>query len=76
MAANRIRRHASPFSNAVPKSLMQSQTPAIPSGFVLYPTQLVSLTAWQQEIYRLAYERARAETQVPRHHRLLFAVWN
>jgi hypothetical protein len=38
--------------------------------------QLTAVTAWQQEVYRLAYERARAAAQVPRHHRQLFSVWN
>jgi ADP-glucose pyrophosphorylase len=30
----------------------------------------------QQQIYRLAYQRAQAAVQVPRHYRLLFSVWN
>lgn len=50
--------------------------PSIPMGFVLCPPQLNGFSAWQQEIYRLAYERAKAELQVPRHHRQLFCVWN
>jgi hypothetical protein len=32
--------------------------------------------AWQLEIYRLAYEQAKAATAVPRYHRMLFSVWN
>ena len=53
-----------------------SMGPSIPKGFVFWPPQLSGFSAWQQEIYRLAYERAKAETQVPRHHRQLFCVWN
>jgi len=54
-----------------------SYSPAmVPPGFAMFPVQLVMLAAWQQEIYRLAYERALAQTQLPRHHRQLFAVWN
>lgn len=73
MAVNRITSHASVFG--APKS-SQPAAPAVPNGFVFCPPQLVSMQAWQQEVYRLAYERAQAATQIPRHHRLLFSVWN
>ena len=61
-------------SNSVGPSMPMG--PSIPLGFVFCPPQLSGFSAWQQEIYRLAYERAKAETQVPRHHRQLFCVWN
>lgn len=47
-----------------------------PAGFAVCPPQLAAVHAWQQAIYRLAYERALAATQIPRHHRTLFSVWN
>jgi hypothetical protein len=50
--------------------------PSIPQGFVFCPPQVGGFSAWQQEIYRLAYERAKAQQQIPRHHRQLFCVWN
>ena len=66
-----------------PVKTRQSVKPAplhVPNGFVAMPTQqalggLSSLTPWQQEIYRLAYERALAAAR-PRHHRRFFSVWN
>jgi hypothetical protein len=85
MAINRITshlkgKHSTPFppnkpadNGAAPSMPMG---PTIPLGFVLCPPQLTGLSAWQQEIYRLAYERAKAQLQVPRHHRQLFCVWN
>jgi hypothetical protein len=78
MAANRISRHLN-RERAAPKpplSAPNSSVPSIPTGFVFCPPQLAGGSAWQQEIYRLAYERAKAALQVPRHHRRLFCVWN
>ena len=57
------------------KSAVPSAAP-IPSGFVVCPPQLAMAQPWQQEIYRLAYERALAAVEVPRHYRLLFSCWN
>jgi hypothetical protein len=48
----------------------------VPEGFVVCPTALMSVQGWQQQIYRLAYERAKAAAAIPRHHRVLFSVWN
>jgi len=48
----------------------------IPPGFTICPPQLSAGNTWQQEIYRLAYEQAKAAAAIPRHHRLLFSVWN
>jgi hypothetical protein len=73
MTANRIRRYESSFRKPVPAV---SATVSIPPGFVLCPPQFAAVGGWQAEIYRLAYERAKAATQIPRHHRLLFSVWN
>lgn len=50
--------------------------PMIPPGFTICPPQLSAGNTWQQEIYRLAYEQAKAAAAIPRHHRLLFSVWN
>jgi hypothetical protein len=73
MAANRIRPHQSLARR--PRAAQQPAV-AIPNGFVLCPTQLATVAGWQQEIYRLAYERAKAAAEIPGHHRRLFCVWN
>jgi hypothetical protein len=71
MQANRIRHlQASPRPAAAKSSGL-----TVPPGFAICPLPLAT-TAWQQEIYRLAYEQARAATAVPRYHRMLFSVWN
>ena len=84
MAINRITGHLKGKLSAptTPKSAANGAVPgvfmgpSIPVGFVVCPPQLSGFSAWQQEIYRLAYERAKAELQIPRHHRQLFCVWN
>ncbi len=76
MAANRIRQFQPPARR--PRAAQQPGAAAItiPSGFVFCPPQLAAASGWQQEIYRLAYERAKAAAEIPRHHRRLFCVWN
>jgi hypothetical protein len=73
MQANRI-------TGYMPKATLPNPpapaAPVVPQGFVFCPGQLSALSAWQQEIYRLAYERAQAAARIPRHHRQLFSVWN
>jgi hypothetical protein len=32
--------------------------------------------AWQAQVYRLAYERALADLEPPKHFRRFFSVWN
>ena len=80
MAANRIHRFqsvAQRFSTAAPKAAATAMKAAsIPQGFVVCPPAMTPAVAWQQEIYRLAYERAKAAAEVPRHYRRLFSVWN
>jgi hypothetical protein len=77
MAANRISHLASPLSHApAPKSHPQPPLANVPPGFVVCPPHVALANSWQAEIYRLAYERAQAQTQLPRFHRLLFSVWN
>jgi hypothetical protein len=73
MPANRISRYRSPASGA---SSPSGSAAPIPSGFVVCPPQVAMAQPWQQEIYRLAYERARAAVEVPQHYRLLFSCWN
>ena len=82
MAINRIHT-ARPnrwSSHALPTASLASQPvsklAAVPQGFVICPAALVAVHGWQQEIYRLAYERAKAAAAIPRHHRVLFSVWN
>jgi hypothetical protein len=41
---------------------------------VLIPT--VTLATWQQQVYRLAYQKALADTAPPRHFARFFSVWN
>lgn len=62
-------------SNDSPPPACQ-QPLAVPPGFTLCPQQLAMIHAWQQAIYRWAYEQALEATRLPRHHRLLFSVWN
>jgi hypothetical protein len=80
MATNRIRRYspqprfamsAQPIKSIAPPTAMVT----IPHGFVVCPPQLALANAVQQQIYRLAYQRAQAAVQIPRHHRRM-SVWN
>jgi hypothetical protein len=73
MQANRITGY---LSQAVLPKPSAPTAPVVPQGFVFLPGHLSGLSAWQQEIYRLAYERAQAAVRIPRHHRQLFSVWN
>ncbi len=74
MATNRMLGYRTPASRA-PRPV-KNPAASIPPGFVVCPPQWAVANSWQQQIYRLAYERAKAEAEIPRHHRLLFAVWN
>ena len=77
MAVNRISQFQT--RQGVPSKKQSAAMPSaasVPQGFAVCPPQLMTANAWQQEIYRLAYERALAAVQVPRHHRWLFSVWN
>ncbi len=81
MPVNRIRPYASQSRIAIAGKaalgvVPQSVAPAIPHGFAVCPPQMATANTVQQQIYRLAYQRAQAAVQVPRHYRLLFSVWN
>jgi hypothetical protein len=78
MAANRIHSYASRtrIASITMNTGPQKNAVSIPHGFAVCPPQLATANAWQQEVYRLAYERAKAAAEVPRHYRLLFSVWN
>lgn len=83
MSANRITRYLNrmdayfPHSEPDPQqSLPQAQLPVPPAGFVVCPLHVAVATAWQQEVYRRAYEDAVARTQVPRIYRRMFSSWN
>ena len=78
MAANRMTRFESDPAGPSPKPQSDARQPgpAVPPGFAVCPPQLMAAGAWQQQIYRLAYEQALAAVQLPRHHRWLFSVWN
>ena len=43
------------------------------NSFVIVPFPVAT---WQQELYRLAYEKALADLATPRHHRVFAASWN
>lgn len=73
MAANRISHLAKPVQKT---SHPQPPLANVPPGFVVCPPHVALANSWQQEVYRLAYERAQAQVQLPRFHRLLFSVWN
>ena len=73
MAANRIAQHSFGQSNPTPQP---GPVATIPQGFAFCPPQLLASGGWQQEIYRLAYQRAQAAAQVPLYYRRLFSVWN
>ena len=55
MAMNRITQFATPDNQPASNP---PAPPAVPQGFVVCPPQMAAMQAWQQEIYRLAYERA------------------
>ena len=72
-----------PFNRITAYTKMQPQ-PNQPSSaraaFVALPYGLIASmnpqqVAWQQQLYRVAYERAREQSRPARHHRLL-AAWN
>lgn len=73
MATNRLQSTSSGNLRTAP---VQPSAPVVPPGFTVCPPQLTAGSTWQQEIYRLAYEQAKAAAAIPRHHRMLFAVWN
>jgi hypothetical protein len=52
------------------------QPPALPPGFTVCPLHIAIAKAWQQEIYRRAYEQALAAQQSPSYYRRLFTNWN
>lgn len=80
MAANRISRFVDRMNAPLMPSPSDDQRPAappaIPPGFAVCPLHVAVAQAWQQEIYRQAYEQAVARTQVPRHYRRMFPTWN
>ncbi len=73
MASNRISQHLLDQPEPAPQPGVAA---TLPQGFAFCPPQFLTGNGWQQEIYRLAYERAQAAAQVPLHHRRLFSVWN
>ena len=73
MDANRITPF---FASSKPKKAPKPSGWSVPPGFVACPAIFGGMQAWQQAIYRLAYDLAQADVQLPRHHRELFAVWN
>lgn len=74
MYANRIQQYS--FMARRPAKAKPAAVAVVPSGFAVCPLTLVTPNAWQQQIYRLAYEQARAAVEVPQHYRRLFSVWN
>ena len=77
LPANRIKKWSWPPVEVSPQPSPSATFPVqVPLGFAVCPPQLAIPQGWQQAIYQLAYERALAQTQIPRHHRSLFCVWN
>jgi hypothetical protein len=44
------------------------------STMVMMPN--ITLAPWQEQVYRLAYQKALADTAPPRHFARFFSVWN
>ena len=59
-----------------PAKAVKAPAAIVPPGFAICPPGLAALSLWQQQIYRMAYEKARRDCEVPRHYRRLFSVWN
>ena len=80
MSANRITRYLNRMDAFLPPSQPVPQpaapAPLPPAGFVVCPLHVAVATAWQQEVYRRAYEDAVARTQIPRIYRRMFSSWN
>lgn len=83
MFSNRISRFlAADFADAAAFAQMpaiQSQAAATfgvtnQSTMVMVPS--VTLASWQAQVYRLAYQKALADTAPPRHFTRFFSVWN
>jgi hypothetical protein len=77
---NRLDAYFSSFESQPPAQkqtpLPSAQTPLPPTGFVVCPLHVAVAAAWQQEVYRRAYEEAVARAQVPRIYRRMFSSWN
>ena len=80
MSANRItgylNRMEAYFPSSSPDPQPAAQAPVPPTGFVVCPLHVAVAAAWQQEVYRRAYEDAVARTQTPRIYRRMFSSWN
>jgi hypothetical protein len=80
MSANRITRYLTRMDAFLPPSHPEpqpaAQAPQPPAGFVVCPLHVAVASAWQQEVYRRAYEDAVARTQVPQIYRRMFSSWN
>lgn len=74
MAINRMKGYQKTPAAFVTVGVQASVSVSVPTGFVVC-SPFAAVQSWQQQLYRLAYEEARARLQVPRHHRLLSA-WN
>jgi hypothetical protein len=82
MFSNRIAR----FSASLPGSVVPAQralttAPAAQTfgaanaqAMVLVPS--ITLASWQEQVYRLAYQKALIDTAPPRHFARFFSVWN
>jgi hypothetical protein len=49
-------------------------TAVMHSTMVAMPS--ITLASWQEQVYRLAYQKALADTAPPRHFARFFSVWN
>jgi hypothetical protein len=87
MFSNRIARFSASFPSSVaPAHRALAAVPAAPTfgaanaqaanaqAMVLMPS--VSLASWQEQVYRLAYQKALVDTAPPRHFARFFSVWN
>jgi len=76
MYHNRISHHFDRLSSFVPAAPVAVGVAASASAGMIIVPVTVHPGSWQAQLYRMAYEQARAELAPPRHHTRFFTVWN
>ena len=62
------------YSPGVVSHAVQTFGASSTQTMVMVPS--VTLASWQEQVYRLAYQKALADTAPPRHFARFFSVWN
>ena len=83
MFSNRIARFSSPdfhgsaaFAQLAVAIAPTAQTFGGGGSQTMVVLPSVTLASWQEQVYRLAYQKALADTAPPRHFARFFSVWN